>query len=72
MEQVNLALRIYHVGTEIAPCTCCENSIDSDSNLCRYVAFPKKNKNSNCYSKYACLRKSYDICLRNRIPLASE
>jgi hypothetical protein len=72
MEQVDLVLCIYHVGTEITPYTCCENFIDPDSKPCCYVAFPEKNKNNNYYTEYTRFRKSYNIRLQNRIPLAFE
>jgi hypothetical protein len=60
------------MGTEIAPCTRCENSVDPDGKPRRYIAFPEKNKNNNRYTEYTRLRKSYDIRLQNRMPLASE
>jgi hypothetical protein len=72
MEQVDLALRIYRVGTEIAPCTRCENSVDPNSKPRRCVALPEKGKNSNRYTEYTRFRKSCDVRLRNRMPLASE
>jgi hypothetical protein len=56
----------------MAPCTCCENSVDPYSKPRRCVTFPEKSKNNNRYTEYARLGKSYNIRLRNRIPSASE
>jgi hypothetical protein len=66
MEQIELAIRIYRVGTKMAPCTRCENSNQ------RCVALPQEGKNNDCCAEYTCFRKLCDIRSRNRMPLVSE
>jgi hypothetical protein len=72
MEQIELTFRIYRVGIEIAPYTCCKRSTDPNSKLRHYIALLENSKNNNRYTKYSCFRKSYNIQTRNHILSTSE